>query len=154
MSANAKIYDFPLSVRWLAGRRTVAAVPGKDDLEVATPPEFKGGIEGVWSPEDLLVGSVATCFTVTLVAVAERRSVPLRGLDVGASGRVTHRDDGRFGFTEVVLEVGLATDPGFEQAAVEAAEAAERGCLVAASLDFPVRLELEVRTAPLLEAAL
>ena len=28
-----------------------------------------------------------------------------------------------------------------------AAEAAERGCLVAASLDFPVRLKLDVRTA-------
>ncbi len=154
MTSNAKTYDFPLSVRWIAGRRTVAAVPGKDDLEVATPPEFKGGVEGVWSPEDLLVGSVASCFAVTLVAVAERRSIPLRGLEIGASGRVTQRDDGRFGFTEVVLEVGLSTEPGFEQQACEAAEQAERGCLVAASLDFPVRLDLDVRTAPLLAAAL
>jgi organic hydroperoxide reductase OsmC/OhrA len=154
MSASVKAYDFPLSVRWIAGRRTIAAVPGKDDLEVATPPEFKGGVEGVWSPEDLLVGSVASCFAVTFVAVAERRSVPLRGLEVGASGRVTQRNDGRFGFSEVVLEVAISTEPGFEREAAEAAEAAERGCLVAVSLDFPVRLELDVRTAPLLEAAL
>jgi organic hydroperoxide reductase OsmC/OhrA len=154
MSASAKVYEFPLSVRWIAGRRTVAAVPGKDDLEVASPPEFKGGVEGVWSPEDLLVASVASCFAVTLVAVAEHRAVPLRGLEVGASGRVTQRNDGRFGFTEVVLEVELSTDPGFEADVAEAAEAAERGCLVTASLDFPVRLDLHVRTAPLLEAAL
>jgi organic hydroperoxide reductase OsmC/OhrA len=151
MSANPKTYDFPLSVRWLGGRRTLVSVAGKDDLEVATPPEFKGGVEGVWSPEDLLVGSVAACFAVTLVAVAERRSVPLRGLEVGGSGHVTQRHDGRFGFTEVVLEVALVTDPGFEHEAAEAAHAAERGCLVACSLDLPVRLALEVHTTPLLE---
>lgn len=153
MTGNAKTYDFPLSVRWIEGRRTVASVHGKPDLEVATPPEFKGGVEGVWSPEDLLVGSIASCFAVTLVAVAERRSVPLRGLDVAASGRVTQRSDGRFGFTEVVLEVSLSTDPGYEEEATAAADAAERGCLVAASLDFPVRLELTVHPVPLMEVA-
>ncbi len=88
---------------------------------MATPPEFKGGVEGVWSPEDLLVGSVASCFAVTLVAVAERRGVPLRGLDVAARGVVTQRPDGRFGFTEVVLEVSLSTEPGCEEEASAAA---------------------------------
>ncbi len=134
-----------MSVRWLSGKRTLASVAGKPDLEVATPPEFKG-VEGVWSPEDMLVGSIASCFAVTLVAVAERRNVPLRGLDVAGSGRVTQRNDGRFGFTEAVLHAVVDTDPGFETEAAEAAEAAERGCLVSSSLDFPVRLELEVRT--------
>jgi organic hydroperoxide reductase OsmC/OhrA len=152
LTTNAKEYDFPLAVRWLSGRRTVVFVHGKDDLEVATPPEFKGGIEGVWSPEDLFVGSVAACFVVTLVAVAERREVPLRRLEVAASGHVTQRSDGRFGFTEVVLEADICTDPGFEEEVTSAAEAAERGCLVAASLDLPVRLRLEVRTSPLVEA--
>jgi organic hydroperoxide reductase OsmC/OhrA len=154
MTTAAKAYDFPLSVRWIAGRRTIASVHGKHDLEVATPPEFKGGVEGIWSPEDLLVASVASCFSVTLLAVAERRDVPLRGLEVGASGHVTQRNDGRFGFTEVVIHAVVDTEPGREAEAAEAAEAAERGCLVAVSLDFPVRLELEVRAAPLVEAAL
>ena len=78
----------------------------------------------------------------------------MRGLDVGASGHVTQREDGRFGFTELVLHVVLDTELGFEAGAAEAAEAAERGCLVACSLDFPVRIELDVRMAPVLEAAL
>ncbi len=145
MTASAKTYEYPLSIRWVEGRRTIASVPGKDDLEVATPPEFKGGVEGVWSPEDLLVASVASCFTVTLVAVAERRGVPLHGLDVAARGVATQRPDGRFGFTEVVLEVSLSTGPGCEEEASAAADAAERGCLVAVSVDFPVRLALTVQ---------
>jgi organic hydroperoxide reductase OsmC/OhrA len=154
MSATAKTYDFPVGVRWLAGKRTVVSVRGKDDLEVATPPEFKGGVEGVWSPEDLFVGSVASCFTVTLVGIADRRGIPLCSLAVGGSGRVTQRRDGRFGFAEIVLHVELATDPDFEQEAADAARAAELGCLVACSVDLPVRVELTIRTAPHLELAL
>jgi organic hydroperoxide reductase OsmC/OhrA len=154
MTATAKTYDFPLGIRWISGRRTVASVYGKDDLEVATPPEFKGGVEGVWSPEDLLVASVASCFAVTLLAVAERRGIPLRGLEVGANGHVTQRNDGRFGFTEVVVHAAVDTEAGSEEQVCEAADAAERGCLVASSVDFPVRVELDVRTAPLIGAAL
>jgi organic hydroperoxide reductase OsmC/OhrA len=154
MTATAKAYDFPLGIRWLSGRRTLASVHGKEDLEVATPPEFKGGVEGVWSPEDLLVASVASCFAVTLLAVAERRGVPLRGLEVGANGHVTQRNDGRFGFTEIVVHAAVDTEAGCEDLVRDAADAAEHGCLVASSVDFPVRLELAVRTAPLIGAAL
>jgi organic hydroperoxide reductase OsmC/OhrA len=154
MTTDAKAYDFPLTVRWTTGRRTIVSIHGKHHLEVATPPEFKGGVEGVWSPEDLLVASVGACFEVTLLAVAERRGVPLRGLEVGASGHVTRRQDGRFGFTEVTIHAAVDTEPGFETEALEAAEAAERGCLVASSVDFPVHLELDVRTAPPVGAAL
>jgi len=152
MTATAKAYDFPVGVRWLSGRRTVVSVPGKDDLEVATPPEFRGGIEGVWSPEDLLVASVGSCFAVTLVAVAERRGIPLRSLDIDASGHVTTRRDGPFGFTEVVVRAAVETEAGFENDVREAAEAAELGCLVASSVDFPVRFELDVH-APALSGA-
>ena len=151
MPAYAQTYDFPLSLRWIAGRRTVASVYGKPDLDVATPPEFKHGIPGVWSPEDLLVASAASCYMVTLLAVAERRGVPLRDLDVSARGQVGQRPEGPFAFTGIELDVNLVTDTGFEEEARRAGEAAESGCLIAASLDFPVHLELNVHVLPLME---
>ena len=46
-----KEHRFPVSVHWVGGRLTSASSPGKPDLQVATPPDFKGGIAGVWSPE-------------------------------------------------------------------------------------------------------
>jgi organic hydroperoxide reductase OsmC/OhrA len=152
MTATPKAYDFPVGVRWLSGRRTVVSVPGKDDLEVATPPEFRGGIEGVWSPEDLLVASIGSCFAVTLAGVAERRAIPLRSLDVDATGHVTNRDDGPFGFTAVVLRVAVETEMGFEHDVRDAVEVAELGCLVANSVDFPVRVELHVHAPALVGA--
>jgi organic hydroperoxide reductase OsmC/OhrA len=142
---SAKTFEFSLDLTWLDGRLTRMSAVGKPDLDIATPPEFKHGIPGVWSPEDLLVGSVAACFAVTLLAVAERRELPLRGLDVSARGEVTQRPDGRFGFTEIVLDVTLATEPGCEAAAAAAVEAAELGCLIAASVDFPVRVEVDLQ---------
>lgn len=147
MTTTPKTHRFPVDVCWLGGRLTRASVNGKPDLTVATPPEFRGGVEGVWSPEDLLVAAAATCFTVTLVSVAERRGLPLRALGVHGAGSVTQRPDGRFGFTEIELDVVLATDPGREEDARSAAEAAERSCLVAVSLDTPVHVSLQVRTA-------
>src|SRR6478672_10762209 len=105
-----KTHRFPVDVRWLEGKLTVASVPGKASLEVATPPQFQGGIDGVWSPEDLFVGAIATCYTVTLVSAARRRGVPVRALDVRSFGDVTRRPDGRFGFVDVELVVELETD--------------------------------------------
>jgi organic hydroperoxide reductase OsmC/OhrA len=125
---------------------TCAAVSGKPALTVATPPEFRGGVEGVWSPEDLLVASAATCFAVTLVAIAERRGLPFPALAVHGAGSVSQRCDGPLGFTGIELDVMLSTDPGCESEAQEAAEAAERSCLVAVSLDLPVNVALDIRT--------
>jgi organic hydroperoxide reductase OsmC/OhrA len=73
--------------------------------------------------------------------------VPLRALGVSASGEVGQRPEGSFGFVSVELDVLLETDSGFEAEARSAAEEAERSCLVAASLDTPVRLVLDVRAA-------
>jgi organic hydroperoxide reductase OsmC/OhrA len=151
MNATPKTYDFPVGVRWVAGKRTVVSVAGKDDLSVATPPEFRGGVEGVWSPEDLFVASIAACFTVTLAGIADRRGIPLHRLAVDGDGVVTQRNDGRFGFSEVVLRVQLATYPEFEHDAADAARAAELGRLVACSVDLPVRVELSIEMTPALE---
>ncbi len=153
MATTAKTYEFPVDIHWLEGWLTLASAEGKPDLEVATPPEFKHGIPGVWSPEDLLVASAAACYAVTLLAIAERRGIPLRDLDISGRGTVGQRSEGPLAFTRIELDVELVTDAGFEEEARDAAEAAERGCLIAASLDVPVRLELSVRAAALLLSA-
>jgi organic hydroperoxide reductase OsmC/OhrA len=142
-----KTHRFPVDVRWLDGKLTLASVPGKAPLPVATPPEFQGGIEGVWSPEDLFVGAVATCFTVTLVSAARRRHVPVHRLQVRSFGDVTRRPDGRFGFVGVELTVELETDAGLEGEAQGALLDAEESCLVAASLDTPVTVHAHVSAA-------
>lgn len=148
MSSITKDYRYKIGVEWAGDRLTNVSSPDKPNLEVATPPEFKGGIEGVWSPEDLLVASVASCFTVTLVAVLERRDLPLHGLNVTGTGHVTGRDDGRFGFVAIELTAAVSTDELAIDAVEHAAKYAERACLVSMALEIPVHVDVVVRAAP------
>jgi peroxiredoxin-like protein len=143
-----KDYRYRVGVDWEGGRLTSVSSVGKPDLEVATPPEFKGGLEGVWSPEDLLVGAAASCFAVTLVAVLERRDLPLRGLSVSGTGHVTTRDDGCFGFVAVELTATVRTEEASVEAVRHAAKYAERACLVAIALDVPVHIDVVVGAVP------
>jgi organic hydroperoxide reductase OsmC/OhrA len=113
---------------------------------LATPPEFPGGLAGYWSPEDLLVTSAASCFVLTLAAVAERLEAPLLDATVSATGRLSRRDTGRFHFTVIEIDAKLETIAGGEEAVRAAATAAEERCLVAHALDVPVRVTVSVKT--------
>jgi organic hydroperoxide reductase OsmC/OhrA len=144
---TVKAHRFPVSVEWRGDRITRVSVPGKRPLEVATPPEFRGTHAELWSPEDLLVGALASCYAVTLVSVAEWRGVPLRGLSVDGLGHVERRDDGRFAFVAIELHAKVETDASTLAAAEDAARYAKDACLVSMALDTPVHLELAVRAA-------
>jgi organic hydroperoxide reductase OsmC/OhrA len=150
--STVKAYRFPVSIEWSGDRLTTASAPGKPALVVVTPPEFKGGVPGLWAPEDLLVTSVGACYALTLVAIAERWSLPLLGLHVRGAGHVEKREDGRFGFVAIELHVAAETDAEHVVAVEEAARRAEEHCLVSIALDAPVHVEVEV-TAKALDAA-
>jgi organic hydroperoxide reductase OsmC/OhrA len=132
---------------------TVRVVAGdKPALELATPVEFRSGLPGYWSPEDMLVGAVASCYVLTFRALASRRAVPFEELEVSGAGHVTRRADGRFGFVLIELKVTVVTDVEHAEAITEVAHDAERQCIVGRSLDVPTELELDVRThAPALQ---
>jgi organic hydroperoxide reductase OsmC/OhrA len=118
----------------------------KPALEIATPAEFRNGLPGYWSPEDLLVGATASCYVLTFRALAKRRGISFDDLEVTATGHVTRRADGRFGFVLVELQVSVGTDVEHEEAVTALAHDAERGCIVGRALEIPVELELDVRT--------
>lgn len=146
---TAKTFRYPVSTRRISGRLLRLDVRDKPKLFVATPPEFGGGIPEAWSPEDLFVGSVAACFELTLIALAERRRIPLRSLKVHGTGHLEHstRESG-YGFTVIELDAELATDSGFEERAARTARLAKEHCIVGRALDTPLHLRLHVHTEP------
>jgi len=139
-----KEMQFPVSVRWRGGALSLVEAHG-ERLEVATPPEFRSGLAGYWSPEDLLVVSVASCFALTLAAVAERREASIVDATITATGHLSRRDDGRFGFTVIEVDALLETVEGGEAAVRAAARAAEKSCIVTQALDVPVHVAVDVR---------
>ena len=76
MEVRSKVYTYHTSVKWTEQRKGVISCAGKPDIQVATPPEFKGH-DGIWSPEDLFVASANICVMTTFLAVAERAGLAL-----------------------------------------------------------------------------
>ena len=142
-------YHFPVELRWPGEKHVFATVPGKPELEIATPSEFKGTFPEAWSPEDFLVAAAGSCFAVTLVAITQRSEIPLHALTIRAAGTVGRREPDPFGFKEITLTVEAATDPGREDDLRRAAERAELGCLVSQALAIPVQLALTVTAGEL-----
>jgi len=142
-----KDFRFQVEVGRNDGRTLDVVAPGKPVLTVATPPEFRRGVPNVWSPEEMLIAASASCYALTLGAIAEWLGVPIRDLGVTGAGHVTRRADGRFGFVLIELAVSLTTDHGFEHEARKAARLAEARCLVDRALTVPVEVELTIETA-------
>lgn len=146
-TVRPKEFSFPVAVEWLGGRRVLACVHGKPEVTVSPPPVFRGTDAHAWSPEEFFVAAAATCLAVTVTGLAERRAVDLASLHVAGVGVVGRRDDGRFGFTSVRLDLRVAVGPGDLDAAAALAREAEEQCLVSASFALPVEVDVDVRAA-------
>lgn len=122
-----------------------ASAQGLPDLRSAPPQDF-GGPGDAWSPEQLLLAAVETCFLFTLQAVAHASKLEFTSLQLSGEG-IVDRKDGSMRFTEIVLRPRLTVPPGVDPDRVlRVMEKSERTCLVSASLSTPIRLEPEVVT--------
>lgn len=139
MESKPKVYLYHTAVRWTEERKGVISCAGKPDVEVATPPEFKGH-DGIWSPEDLFVASANICLMTTFLAVAGRAGLAFTSYESSAEGRL-ELVDGKFQFTEITLKPVITLPAGGDAAkAEELIEKAEANCLISNSMKAGVHL--------------
>lgn len=139
-------HTYLVTATWEGGRRgEVAAEDIRPPIHFSTPPEFKGDA-GYWTPEHLLLASVASCYVATFYALAESK-LGFLGLEILVEGTLG-KPEGRLQFTNIVLKptVNIARHEDGELAN-RLLEKAEEGCLIARSLACPVHLEPVVRPA-------
>ena len=89
--------------------------PRLEALSTAPPPEF-GGPGDRWSPETLLVASVANCFVLTLRAVARASGVRWLHLDCRVEG-VLEPVEGVTRFSRIVTHAKFFVPDGADEAA-------------------------------------
>lgn len=143
MEVRSKVYTYHTSVKWTEQRKGVISCAGKPDIQVATPPEFKGH-EGIWSPEDLFVASANICVMTTFCAVAERAGLVFKSYESSAEGRL-ELVDGKFQFTEITVKPVIILPPGGDAAkAKELIEKAEANCLISNSMKARVHLNASI----------
>lgn len=144
MDVRSKVYFYQTSVKWTEQRKGTISCAGKPDVQVATPPEFKGH-ENIWSPEDLFVASANVCLMTTFLAVAERAGLAFSSYESTAEGRL-EIVEGKFQFTAITIRPSIILQPGGDPArAKELIEKAEHNCLISNSMKAKVTLEATIR---------
>jgi organic hydroperoxide reductase OsmC/OhrA len=117
--------------------------PGLEDISTTAPPEF-GGPEGSWSPETLLVASVADCFILSFRAIARASKLEWLELSCAADGYLD-RVDNVTRFTRFDLQARLKLPEGADHRKAERVlHMSEKNCLITNSLSSEVNLETEI----------
>ena len=115
-------------------------------VNFAAPPEF-GGEPGLWTPEHLLLGAVATCYVSTFRAIAERSKLEVAGLEVFVEGIIT-KEQGGFRFTEIIIRPLITVERESDrEKAQRLAEKAENACLISRSLSAKITAQYKVEVA-------
>ncbi len=125
---------------------TLAAPQVQTAIAFSAPPEFLGE-PGQWTPEQLFVASVASCFISTFSGMADYSKLGFRSLNVEVEG-VIEKQEGGWRFTRVVVRprLKIAQAPDAERAN-RLLQKAEKACLVSRSLACPVALEPAVEVS-------
>jgi peroxiredoxin-like protein len=120
-----------------------------DDLPqlISAPPAQFGGPGNQWSPEHLLVASVADCFILTFRAVAQASKLAWSNLEASAEG-VLERADRVTRFTTITVSATLTVpaDTNIDKAR-QLLEKAEAACLITNSLSGETHLQTEIIVA-------
>lgn len=143
-------HQYNIDLKWKEGRIGTLSSPELDEkIEVATPPQFPGGVENIWSPEHLFISSVVSCFMTTFVAIAEYSKLDYEDLDVQAVGKLD-KVEGKMVVSEITLKPELViTDEKFVDKGKRIMEKAEEACLISRSIKTEIKLDPHVRLGAL-----
>lgn len=132
---------YTVDVEWLADKRGVLTSPElAQNVEVATPPPFQGGVEQIWSPEHLFTSAVVSCFMTTFLAIAANSKLTYSNFKCNAKGKL-EQVDGKYLMTEVLLVAHLTIDSlENKEKAERILEKSERACLISNSIKSTVTL--------------
>jgi len=137
---------YNVNLNWVADRKGELASPELiQKFEVATPPQFPKGIEGIWSPEHLFTASVISCFMTTFLSIAENSKLDFVSFNCSAKGKL-EQVEGKFLMTEIILEpVLLITKEADTEKAERMLQKSEAACLISNSIKSKVSLVTTIK---------
>lgn len=138
--------EYQVDLEWKESKIGEISSPVLDDtVKVATPPEFPGGIEGVWSPEHLYTAAVNSCFMTTFLALAEKSRLSFKAFTCQEKGKLELVEK-TFKMTEVNLYPVLTLENIEDQEkANKVLVKSENACLISNSIMSKVILNITVK---------
>ncbi len=137
-------FFYNTEVNWREGRTGKLSSEGMQDITIATPPEFPGGVPNIWSPEHLFVASANICLMTTFLAIAENSKLNFFSYSSGGKGKV-ERVDGKFFITQIELSPKiLVPNERDKEKALRIIEKSEKACLISRSMKSEIILKPEI----------
>lgn len=142
--AELPVFYYETEVEWKKEKEGQIGGPSLPGVAVGAPPEFKGR-EGLWSPEQLFVASLNTCYMLTFLAIAENSKVSLVSFSSTAKGKLEKVAGGNYQVTEIVVKprvvIASTNDLGRLPRILEKAK---ENCFVSNSIKSDVKVQPEV----------
>lgn len=141
-------HTYQVDLKWIADRIGEVSSPELlDHIDVATPPQFPKGVEGVWSPEHFFTAAVNSCFMTTFLAIAENSKLAFNTFTCEAEGKL-EKIDGKYIMSTIVLKPHLEI---VNESDIEKAERilqkSESACLISNSIRSTVLLSTDIKVA-------
>ena len=136
---------YEVNVQWKNDRKGLMSSPIlPDSIEVATPPEFPKGMEGIWSPEHLLVAAANSCLMTTFLAIAENSRLEFVDFSSKAVGKL-EVVDGKYMISEIALTPTLIIrDETQKEKAERVLNKSEAACLISNSLKSKIIFNINI----------
>src|SRR6266849_4234770 len=146
-SSAYKSFRYRADTTWSSTRRGTLSASGKPNIDVGSPPEFKGEPD-IWAPEELLVGSVNTCMMLTFLTLAQAKGLAPVRYKSEAEG-LLENVEGKYRITEVMVRPRISLKDKTElERAREIMETVKAQCFISNSINSKVLLAAEFVVAP------
>ena len=140
------MHTYSVNLKWKEGRvGELSSTELISKIEIATPPQFPKGVEGIWSPEHLFTAAVNSCFMTTFLSIAENSRLEFSEFSCRAIGNLD-QVDGKYRMTEIDLYATLAINKEEDkEKALRVLEKSEKACLISNSILSRVNLHSEIK---------
>lgn len=136
-------YFYQTEAEWLTGKEFKLTSGHLPAIAGGAPPEFQGKEEN-WSPEQLFVAAVNSCYALTLLAIAEFSKVSIASLSCIARGKLEKTPAG-FQVTEVIVKPRITiASVGDLPRMPRILDKARENCFISNSIKSAIRIEPEV----------
>jgi len=137
---------YNVNVEWKNDRKGEMSSPElTQNIEVATPPQFPKGMEGIWSPEHLFTAAVSSCLMTTFLAIAENSKLEFLNFECKSKGKL-EQVEGKFLMTEVILEpVVTIKNESEREKAERVLQKSEANCLISNSVKSKITMISQIK---------
>ena len=143
---------YNVNVNWTQDRKGTLCSPELKNnitneincIEVATPPEFPGGMPNIWTPEHLFTAAISSCLMTTFLAIAEYSKIEYVSFKCESQG-ILEKVDGKFVISEVLLFPEVVITEASKRERIERVlEKSEKACLISNSVNSKITMKTKI----------